>query len=195
MKKQKTNIRQAQIKAAALQAIGQEGLRGFTIARIASQIGMTESNIYRHFRSKDELKAALVNEMGARIVQLVPDALKQEHSPAAQLKSIFFSHLEIFREHKGILRMIMSSELYGGNKMIERNLKENIGRYLAAITAILRDGIKQKVFRADLDVEAAAMMFIGLIQATALQWIMFGDYIAQGMRGDRVWEIYIKGLK
>lgn len=195
MKKMKTNIRQAQIKAAALQAIGREGIKGFTIARIAQQLGMAESNLYRHFRSKEELKAELVNEMGAKIGQVVRTALDREKTPEAQLRSIFFGHLGIFREQKGVLRMIMSTELAGGDKLVEARLRENIAGYLAVIKDILKGGVKKKAFAPGLDIEAAAMMFIGLIQATALQWLMFGDYIAQGMRGERVWEIYIKGLK
>ena len=195
MKKLKTNIRQAQIKAAALQAIGQEGLKGFTVARIARQLGMAESNLYRHFRNKGELKAALVNEMGGQILQLVRTALIQEKTPEKQLRSIFFGHLGIFKKQRGVLRMILSTELSGGDKLVEANLQKNIAGYLSQIKDILNGGIREKAFSPELDVEAAAMMFIGLIQATALQWLMFGDYIAEGMRGERVWEIYLKGLK
>ena len=141
MKKMKTNIRQAQIKAAALQAIGHDGIKGFTIARIAQQLGMAESNLYRHFRNKEELKAELVNEMGAQIGQLVRAALKQERTPEAQLRNIFFGHLGIFKRQKGVLRMIMSTELSGGDKLVEARLRENISGYLAVIKNILKTGI------------------------------------------------------
>jgi len=41
---------------AALKLIGEHGMSALTTAALAKEVGMSEANIYRHFRNKEEIE-------------------------------------------------------------------------------------------------------------------------------------------
>lgn len=74
-----------------------EGLEGLTIGRLAAEVGMSKSGLFRHFGSKEELQLATV-ETAARcfLADVVEPALK-EPSGAARLRALcdlYLDHLE-----------------------------------------------------------------------------------------------------
>jgi AcrR family transcriptional regulator len=54
-----TDIRQEQIVHAALNVVASHGLKGLTVQRVARQVGLAPSAMYRHFQRKDEVLTAL----------------------------------------------------------------------------------------------------------------------------------------
>lgn len=68
------NLREALIKA-GLRAVAEDGPEGFSLRGVASRAGVTPSAVYRHFRDKDELLAAIAAECAERLSTTVADAL------------------------------------------------------------------------------------------------------------------------
>jgi AcrR family transcriptional regulator len=50
--------RRSQIVAATVRLVGRYGLQGTTLTRVASEVGVTEMALYRHFQGKDDILAA-----------------------------------------------------------------------------------------------------------------------------------------
>ena len=63
-----TDIRQEQIVQAALGVVASHGLRGLTVQRVARQLGLAPSALYRHFRSKDEVLTAVLALIHSRLL-------------------------------------------------------------------------------------------------------------------------------
>src|SRR5215470_14881812 len=88
-------------------AIGDEdGLEAVTIRRLAAELGVTPMALYWHFRTKDELLAALADRMWAEIdIQVDPDA-----PWFAQLRGLLESLVQVLRLHPSASTLLLANE-------------------------------------------------------------------------------------
>jgi AcrR family transcriptional regulator len=193
--KEKTVVRQAQIIDAALDAIAKVGFKGLTIAAIAKKVGITNSNVYRHFSGREAIVDAIVSEVEISLKKITSEACSKNDLPSRCLENIFLKHIEFLEMHKGIPRVIFSDEMYSGNEEIIMRLRGIVKQYMGEIKKVLKKGIMEKEFDSGLDIDAAAMTFMGFIQSTALQWILFHYSFSPKKRGEKIWKIYLRGIR
>lgn len=194
MKKVITKIRRAQITDAALEVVAKNGLKGFTISAIAKKVGIADGNVYRHFKDKKAVIETIISEIWIALRKIVKEACSKKDTPSNCLKQIFLQHIDFLEKHKGIPRIFFSDEMYTVDKQLSFKLKENIMQYLTEIKKILKEGVRNKSLDPKLDVDAAAIAFVGLIQSTVLQWVLFGYSFSPKRRGQKIWQIYLKGI-
>ena len=87
----------AAILARAVDLASAEGLEGLTIGRLASDLEMSKSGLFRHFGSKEELQLATVDEAARVFVDaVVQPALEiEEGEPRLRaLVDLYIGHLE-----------------------------------------------------------------------------------------------------
>jgi AcrR family transcriptional regulator len=190
-----TKIRQTQIIDAALDSIAKYGFRGLTIASIAKKVGITNSNVYRHFSGREAIVHAIVSEVEISLKKIINEACRKKDLPSQCLENIFFKHVEFLETHKGIPRVIFSDEMYSGNEETIMKLRGIVKQYMGEIKKVLKKGIMEKEFDSGLDIDAAAMTFMGFIQSTALQWILFRYSFSPKERGEKIWKIYLRGIR
>ena len=73
-----TEIRREEILRAALFIVEQQGLDNLNTNAIAALIQLVPSAIYRHFKNKEEIIAALIDFIGERLQQNLQQATTQE---------------------------------------------------------------------------------------------------------------------
>jgi AcrR family transcriptional regulator len=74
-----------------------EGLEGLTIGRLAIELEMSKSGVFRHFGSKEELQLATVAEASERFVDAVVEPALDQAEGAPRLRALcdgHISHLE-----------------------------------------------------------------------------------------------------
>jgi AcrR family transcriptional regulator len=87
--------RQAILREAASLAT-LDGLEGLSIGNLATALGMSKSGLYAHFRSKQELQLATIDEAGQIFFDEVINPALEAPSGLAQLRVLcdsFFAHL------------------------------------------------------------------------------------------------------
>ncbi len=193
-KKVKTKIRKVQITDAAIEVIAKKGFSGLTIASIAKKVGITNSNVYRHFAGREAVINAIVTEVENNLKEIISQSCRQNALSGKCLEAIFFKHIEFLEKHKGIPRIIFSDEMYSGNEKIIMRLRTIMKQYVGGIKKVLMRGCRDKEFDPELDINAAAMAFLGLIQSIALQWILFRYSFCPKKRGKKIWRIYLRGI-
>lgn len=194
VKKVKTEIRQAQIIEAALRTISASGLKGFTISTVAKNVGVATGDIYRHFKNKNAILNAIVSDIEVNLKMMAREFCNRNDTANECLESIFFKHIDFIKRHKGILRIIFSDEMYSADKNVSIKLKNSVKEYRNDIRKVLMRGIKEGTFNANLDIDAAASAFVGLIQSIAIQWMLSGYSFSPKTRGKKIWKIYLKGI-
>lgn len=166
-----TEVRQLQITEAALQIIGQKGINGATTAEIASVVGISEGNIYRHFKNKEEIFIAVIEKIGKDLESLL-DAVSEIDAPLQKLAEIFKRHLSYIEEHIGIPRIIFSEEVLVLNKNLRTKVRHNISQYSRGVCSIISEAQEAGIINRKLDPGVVTSMFIGTINFTAIQWVM-----------------------
>ncbi len=191
--KTKTDIRQKQIKETAMQIIMEESLDALTIASIAEKIGITKSNIYRHFSSKDAILENILIEMNATLQNIISEGNSME-SAKDSLHHIFRRHLEMLEEYKGTPLTILTDKNYRNNAEIFKLMTKTVTGYIKSIEKLLLKGIKNNEFKTEINVSSVALYHLGLIQAAILQWQVSNGKISVKSRGEEFLQIYMNGI-
>jgi AcrR family transcriptional regulator len=191
--KVKTEIRQRQIREAAMEIIADKSLNSLTVAGIAEKVGITKSNIYRHYSSKNAIVEDIVKMIDTNLQKIVSNS-KVIDSPAERLKQIFINHIALLEKTKGTPLIIFTSKSYGDNSSVKIMMKVVIKKYTESIRLILCQGVGDKTFNTDLDIKTTLMVYLGLIQSIILQCITSGGAFLPTSKAEGFWAIFIKGI-
>jgi len=170
--KVKTRIRREQIARAAIDVVASHGLAGLSVARVARRVGIVPSAIYRHYRGKEQVLDAALDEIGRRLAANVAAVRRESADPLLRLRGLLARHIGLIRKHHGIPRIVFS-EAFGGGRRRER-LRGIVEGYLAEIADLVREGQEQGRVRRDVDPPAVSVVFLGMIQSPAILWHLTG---------------------
>jgi AcrR family transcriptional regulator len=169
-----TGIRQEQIAAAALELMSRHGPKALNIARLATQVGVVPSAIYRHYPSKDAVLDAVLSLLEQRLKNNLQAAREEGHCSLDRLESVLDRHLELIRENAAIPRVVFSEEVFSGKAKRRNRLNGIVQGYLDGVAVLIREGQAEGSIRAAVSPETASVMFIGLIQPAVFLWLTSG---------------------
>ena len=187
-----TEIRREEILRAALFIVEQQGLDNLNTNAIAALIQLVPSAIYRHFKNKEEIIAALIDFIGERLQQNLQQATTQEGTALERLKSLFELHVKLLQEEPAIPRILyflISSER---NQELKKKMLAEIDAYVYETKKLLLQGKKAGEINPSVDVTAAAMMFLGMIQTLVILSQENKDVLAEYPQ--KLWQCYQRAI-
>lgn len=189
-----TEIRQQQITDAALHIIGNKGIHGATIAEIAAQVGISEGNIYRHFRNKEEILKSVIEKIGEDLCRILA-SVQDISDPLQRMGEIFQRHLALAADNKGIPRTLFSEEVMVIQESLREEIKNRLTIYFKGISEIIREGQKRGSILPQLKPEALTSMFIGTINFTVIRWTLSNFQLDMEAEGHVLWETFLKTIE
>ena len=166
-----------------------------TTTAIAKRMGLTQGALFRHFPTKDAIVQAVMTWVSGRLLARVGKAAESAVSPLAALEAVFMTHIDFVSEHPGVPRMLFG-ELQRAEETLPKKMVQTLTqRYGELLSRLLEAGKAQGELDARLDVDAAAVLFIGTIQGLVMQSVLMGD--VAGIRRDApgVFAIYRRGIR
>lgn len=182
--------RQHQIAAAAREIVTTRGLTSLTINELAERVGVTEAALYKHVRSKDEVLILLVSDIRASLFSAISDALTPELSPLERLEHLLRLHLSYVKERRGVSFVIISESLRFGEPNVREETRQLVDDYLALVSSIVTEGIRRGEVRHDVDPEAAAVMFFGIVEASVTRWLFDESLHPLAEKGSAMWRLF-----
>lgn len=161
--------RREEIIRVTLDLAATQGVDNVTTQDMAQAMGVAQSTVFRHFLSKDAIWLAVMQWVRARLVGGLGRAAEQGHDPLGALQHMFFAHIAFITAHPAIPRILTSEHLHGRSTVLRRLVTETMLDYETKIAALLSDAKAQGQARVDLDVHAAATLYLGMIQGLVLQ--------------------------
>jgi AcrR family transcriptional regulator len=165
-----------------------------TTSAIAGHMNLTQGALFRHFPTKDAIWQGVMNWLADRLLARIDQAAGRATSPLAALEAMFLGHVDFVAEHPGVPRMMIGqlqrAEMTPA-KLLAQNLMTN---YAARLRRLLCEARQNGTLPADLDDQAAATLFLGMIQGLVVQSLLSGR--SEQMRADapKVFAIYRAGL-
>jgi AcrR family transcriptional regulator len=190
-----TEVRREQIAQAALTLIASKGVNGLNMAGLARRVGLGASSLYRHFASKDQVLDAVLELLRERLHGNLNIASQEGVSPLERLKRLLALHMHLILEYQALPRLFFSGDLYAGRPERKANLYGIVKSYLAEVAEIIRRGQKGNSIRLDLDPDAVSVVFLGLIQSTAILWHLSEGEFNVGRQVERAWPIFLEAIK
>lgn len=185
-----TEVRREQIAQAALELVATQGLRKLSVAAVARRVGLVPSGIYRHYKSKDEIVAAILDLLQRRILDNVETSRRQGLDPLEQLQALLMRHVRAIRENRAIPRIVFSDDVQAGHPQLKSRVEEIFVGYVEAIAGIVREGQQQRLIRKDLTAETAAMMLLGLVIPAGIRWHLTDGGFDVTRHAERAWKVY-----
>lgn len=167
-----TEVRQEEIVRAALAIIEQNGLDKLSIQSIADRIGLVPAAIYRHFKSKEKIVAALIDFTEQNLQHNLNQVALLDDTAVAKLKMLFMLHVALLRQEAAIPRVLFSLLSSDRTPELKMRMLSVLGAYQQQIEKILRQGQKNGEISQDADALAAAIMFLGMLQPLAIQGLL-----------------------
>ena len=171
-KHESTKVRQGQIVDAARKVIVKYGSEHVTVKRIAKEVGISETAIYRHFKSKRDILSLLADSIEENLVGDITGASREGHTPLEILDSVLRSHLSSIEQKRGVSFQVIAEIISLGDKKLNRKTAGIIDKYISRLSDILAEGVKSGEVREDIDLEAAATALFGIIQGLVNVWAL-----------------------
>ena len=189
-----TEERQAEIVAAALLLAKEISPPLITTADIAAGIGVTQGAVFKHFPTKDAIWMAAMGWVRGQLLSALERAAAKASSPLEALRAMFKAHIGFVVSHPGVPRFIFH-EL---QRPADSPIKQEVRKLLQAYRKLLRDQLDAAVACGEVspkvDLEAAATLFVGVIQGLVMQSMTAGNPAAIKAMADPVFAIYRRGI-
>jgi len=189
-----TEERQAEIVATALRLARESSPALITTADIATAIGVTQGAVFKHFPTKDAVWGAVMVWTADQLTQRLDRALAKEASPLSALEAMFMAHVGFVAARPGVPKILFGELQRTGDTAAKRGARALLDGYRVRVMGLVERGKTEGSLPADLDTEAAAMLFVGTVQGLVMQAMIAGDFAAMRTMAGRVFGIYLKGI-
>lgn len=166
-----------------------------TTAAIAKHMHLTQGALFRHFPSKDAIWQAVMEWVAERLLARVDRAAEGIDSPLAALRAVFMTHVEFVTEHPGVPRMMFGELQRAEPTAAKRMVQTLIERYGQRLHRMMEAGKTCGELSAELDSDAAVILFIGTIQGLVMQSLLAGDVSRMHYDAARAFAIYCRGIE
>ncbi|MBI4336394.1 MAG: TetR/AcrR family transcriptional regulator [Chloroflexi bacterium] len=185
-----SGVRQHQIVDAARKIITQRGAEHLTIQAVAEAIGLSEAAIYRHFPGKREILLLMLRDVEQDLLEAVNAAERGAPSPLNKLRNIMKGHFSHAERRRGFSFLVVEEVLSLGDPDLSQRASEVVDCYLEALNRVLREAQEGGEVRGDLDLDAAAALFFGIVQGTITLWQLGHHRSPVEQQEAALWSLY-----
>lgn len=162
--------RQYEIIEAAGKILTEKGVGGLTIKNLAAEMNFTESAIYRHFKSKEDIIVALLGFLNETMaIRLETEALKN-NEPEAKLNAVFKSQFEFFTQNSFFVVAVFSDGLFEESEKINKLIIEIMSTKSKLIKSIINQGQETEVFNGKLSLDELTHIVMGTFRLLMFKW-------------------------
>ena len=192
-------LRAEERRAATVQAVvdlaAEQNPAEITTTAIADRMGLTQGALFRHFPNKDAILEATMSWVSERLLARVDKAAEGAATPAAALEAMFMTHIDFVARHPGVPRMLFGELQRPGETLPKRMVQTLIRQYEQRLRRLMEVGKAQGELSAGLNVDAAAVLFIGTIQGLVMQSLLAGKVSRIRHDAPAVYAIYRRGIE
>jgi len=186
-KRSSTAIRRRQISHAAGRLIVKYGSEHVTIKKISAEIGLSEAAIYRHFKSKRDILALLVDDIES---DLLADLHADTVFSLENIEKIFTEHMSGIVKRRGIYFQVIAEIISFGDQGLNKKVYQAVSTYKQRIRDILEGGVKTGAIRSDIDLGVSADLFFGMTQGLVNLWTLSRYSFDLKERYNALWGIF-----
>ena len=190
-----TEERQATIVAAALRLARGASPAFITTGDVAAAVGVTQGAVFKHFPTKEAIWIAAMRHVRAELLSSLDEAAGAETDALAALGAVFHAHVAYVVAHPGVPRFIFHELQQPADSAAKREVRALLRAYRKLLLRLFAAGIESGRLPAQLDQEAAATLFVGIVQGLVMQSMLTDRPAAMKTQGERVFAIYLRGLR
>ena len=169
----KNREREQNIIESALKIFGEKGFENTTISEISKMANISDATIYEYFSSKEEILFSIAHIYTSREFERMKQIAPYVHGAPARMRMIIQAYLEFYEQNREYTSIALLT-LKGNRNFIQSEAYQIVRDVSGSIVVVYNEGIKEGVFRDDLDPYLVRNMVLGFIEHLTVQWILIG---------------------
>lgn len=160
-----------QIIEAAVDIIAENGYHASQVSKIAKKAGVADGTIYLYFKNKEDILVSVFKvKMGEFIEQIVTE-IETKKNVEEKLFTLIEMHFAQF-ENNHDLAVVTQLELRQSKIELRIQINLVLKDYFTLIDNIVLEGIKEGVFKKELNIALVRQMVFGTIDEVVTNWVM-----------------------
>ena len=162
--------RQLEIIEAAGKILTEKGINGLTTKKLAQEMNFSESALYRHFTSKEEIIVCMLNYLALNMDQ---HSIELENkNPIEQLKNFFQNQFRFFESQPYFVIAVFSEGLLEESEKINQAIKNLMNKRMQLLKPIIQIGQEKGAITNDLESDELIHILMGSVRLFMLKWRM-----------------------
>ena len=161
--------RQLEIIEAAGKILTSSGVSGLTIKNLAKEMKFSESAIYRHFASKEDIIIAMLNYLADGIDKRLSN-LPKSAGPEEQFKPLFIEQFRFFSENPHFVVAVFSDGLMEESQLINETILKLMNVKIKHLMPIMMEGQQKGIFTNAITNEELIHIVMGTFKLQMFKW-------------------------
>lgn len=162
--------RQLEIIEAAGRLLTNSGVSGLTIKNLAKEMGFSESALYRHFTSKEEIIVALLTYLADLMNERLTRLIKPGSNSEEKFRQLFGSMVQIFNEHPHFVVAVFSDGLMEESQKINVAILKIMAVNMKHLMPIIKEGQQKKIFTNAVTTEDLVHVVMASFRLQMFKW-------------------------
>lgn len=162
--------RQIEIIKASGKLLTERGVSGLTTKNLAKKMGFSESAIYRHFASKEDIILSMLNYLAQDMDERYAKVMEDPTSPDEKLRVLFRNQLEFFIEQPHFVVAIFSDGLLEESQRINEAILRIMSIKMKYLKPIIREGQELEVFTNSISSDELIGIIMGSFRLQMFKW-------------------------
>lgn len=162
--------RQFEIIEAAGRILTKSGVSGLTIKNLAKEMQFSESAIYRHFTSKEEVIVDMLDYLAENMDKRYMSVVKKTETAKENFISIFQSQFSFFSENPHFVVAVFSDGLMEESHRVNQTIFKIMQIKMKHLLPIIMQGQTEGTFTNAITTEEIAQVVMGTIRLQMFKW-------------------------
>lgn len=162
--------RQLEIIEAAGKILTTSGVSGLTIKNLAKEMKFSESAIYRHFTSKEEIIIALLEYLAQNMDERYAHAISGDQSSEEKFTALFQNQFSFFKKHPHFVVAVFSDGLMEESERINETISKIMAVKIKHLMPIILEGQQKKVFTNSISADELMHIVMGTFRLQMFKW-------------------------
>ncbi|GED69448.1 transcriptional regulator [Brevibacillus reuszeri] len=190
----KTGEKYQAIIDAAVRVIARQGYYSAQVSKIAKEAKVADGTIYLYFENKDDILISLFNEKMGQFVETNRKRVSEAKTAEQKLYVLVHTHLSQLSEDHDLAK-VTQIELRQSNQEINEGIGTVMKQYFNLIEEVIMEGMKQGIFRPDIEVRIARKMIFGTLDGVTTSWVMKQCKYELVSHVDSIYNLFLLGMK
>jgi TetR/AcrR family fatty acid metabolism transcriptional regulator len=162
--------RQLEIIEAAGKILTVSGVSGLTIKNLAKEMKFSESAIYRHFTSKEEIIIAMLDFIADILDERLHNSVQATDGPEAKFLSVFQSQFAFFKATPHFVVAVFSDGLLEESQRINEIINKLMSVEMKYLMPIIMEGQQKGIFTNSITTEELIHIVMGTFRLQMYKW-------------------------
>lgn len=184
--------RQLQIIEEAGKLLTQNGVGGLTTKKLANEIGFSESALYRHFSSKEDIIVSMLHYLSESMEERFSHLELLEEEPVSNFEKLFMSQFEFFTERPHFVVAVFSDGLLEQSERVNEAIKKVMETKKKFLMPIITAGKQKQVLTNEISTQEMMHIVMGTVRLQMYKWRRSGFEFDIKVRGNTTIQSILK---